>query len=91
EGRRRYAALLASAMRRVASDPHGTPTRGRPELLPGARSFHIRHARLDDPQGRVGNPTHTLYYRVVSPDLIEIIRVLHERMEPSRHIPHHPE
>jgi plasmid stabilization system protein ParE len=27
-----------------------------------------------------------LYYRVVTPDLIEIVRVLHERMEPSRHL-----
>jgi plasmid stabilization system protein ParE len=27
-----------------------------------------------------------LYYRVLVPGLIEIVRVLHERMEPSRHV-----
>jgi toxin ParE1/3/4 len=29
---------------------------------------------------------HVLYYRVLAPGLIEIVRVLHERMEPSRHL-----
>jgi len=29
---------------------------------------------------------HVLYYRTAAPGLIEIVRVLHERMEPSRHI-----
>ena len=90
EGRRRYAALLAAAMRRVASDPNGPSTRSRPDLLPTARSFHLRHARPDNPAARVKSPTHILYYRVVSPDLIEIVRVLHERMEPSRHMPRDP-
>jgi toxin ParE1/3/4 len=37
-------------------------------------------------EARVRGPVHVLYYRVVRPDLVEIVRVLHERMEPSRHI-----
>ena len=31
-------------------------------------------------------PAHVLYYRILDLGLIEIVRVLHERMEPSRHI-----
>jgi plasmid stabilization system protein ParE len=27
---------------------------------------------------------HVLYFRVIQPDLVEIVRVLHERMEPGR-------
>jgi plasmid stabilization system protein ParE len=27
-----------------------------------------------------------LYYRPVAPDVIEIVRVLHERMQPRRHL-----
>ena len=27
-----------------------------------------------------------LYYRVIQPGLVEIVRILHERMEPSRHL-----
>jgi hypothetical protein len=33
----------------------------------------------------VRRPVHVLFYRVVRPGLVEIVRVLHERMEPSRH------
>jgi toxin ParE1/3/4 len=34
----------------------------------------------------VTGPVHVLYYRVVRPNLVEIVRVLHVRMEPSRHL-----
>jgi len=84
--RRRYAALISSAMRRVAADPSGPATQNRTELLAGLRSFHIRFARTNDPDASVRNPVHVLYYRAVAPDLVEIVRVLHERMEPNRHL-----
>jgi toxin ParE1/3/4 len=86
EAKRRYSAILAAAMRRVAADPQGRGTRDRADLLPGIRSFHIRHAGGDNPETKVKRPVHILYYRVVRPGLIEIVRVLHERMEPSRHL-----
>ncbi len=86
EGRRRYAAILAAAMRKVAAEPNGPVMRDHAELSPGIRSFHVRHARGDDPATRVRRPVHVLYYRAVAPDLIEIVRLLHERMEPSRHL-----
>ncbi|HLB81063.1 MAG TPA: type II toxin-antitoxin system RelE/ParE family toxin [Dongiaceae bacterium] len=84
-GRRRYAAILAAAMRKVAADPEGPARRDRTELMSGIRSYHIRHARGDDPEARVRRPAHILHYRVIRAGLIEIVRVLHDRMEPSRH------
>ena len=86
EAERRYAVTLATAMRQAAADPEGRVTRGRGELLPGLRSFHLRHARIDDPECRVRHPAHILYYRAIGPQLIEIVRVLHERMEPGQRI-----
>jgi toxin ParE1/3/4 len=83
---RRYTALLVAAMRKVATDPHAPTARERSELHRGVRSFHIRHARGDAPEAHVRRPAHVLYYRVDAPDLIEIVRVLHERMEPSPHM-----
>ena len=85
DAKRRYAATLAAAMSQVAADPDGPMTRDRSDLLPGARSFHLRHARVPGPQ-KVRRPAHVLYYRVVAPDLIEIVRVIHDRMEPSRQV-----
>lgn len=86
EGRRRYAAILAAAMGKVAAGPEGSATRDRAELLPGIRSFHVRHARRHDAKTEVRRPAHLLYYRVVAPGVIEIVRVLHERTDPSRRI-----
>lgn len=88
EATHRYAAILAAAMRKVAADPDGPTTRGRAELSKGIRSFHIRHAFPDDPNVKVRHPVHVLYYRAIRPGLIEIVRVLHERMELGRHVGH---
>jgi len=88
EGSDRYRARIAAAIRKVAADPYGPTTRDRATLSSGVRSFHVRHARSgsNGPGAKVKRPVHVLYYRVVTPDLIEIVRVLHERMEPSRHL-----
>jgi toxin ParE1/3/4 len=85
EGRRRYAAVLADAMRQVAAEPDGPLTKRRPELRSSIRSFHVRHARRSD-GATIRRPVHVLYYRVAEEGLIEIIRVLHEKMEPIRHL-----
>jgi toxin ParE1/3/4 len=55
-------------------------------LFRGVRSFHLRNARADDTAAKVRKPVHVLFYRVLESDLVEIVRALHERMEPSRHI-----
>lgn len=73
-------------MRRVATNPEGSLTRNREEARPGLRSFHLRHAHRTDAAERVRYPVHVLYYCVVAAGLIEIVRVLHERMEPSPHL-----
>lgn len=86
ETRRRYAALIAAAMRRVAADPDGPATRERSELSRGVRSLAVRHVRGDDPHAKVRRPVHVLYYRSLAPGLVEIVRVLHERMEPASRI-----
>jgi len=82
----RYEALLTAAMQSVADQPDGPLTRDCTALRPGIRSSHLRHARRIQPVSGVKQPVHVLYYRVVPPDLVEIIGVLHERMEPGRHL-----
>jgi toxin ParE1/3/4 len=86
DARTRYAALLLAAMRRVAEDPEGRSTSDRSELRSGIRSFHIRHSRGESREAPVANPVHMIFYRVIEPGLVEIVRVLHDRMVPSRHI-----
>ena len=85
EGRQRYAAILVAAMRQVAAEPEGPLTQNRRDLRSGLRSFHIRHSRRP-PAAKIRRPVHVLYYRVAQKGLIEIVRVLHERMDPSHHL-----
>lgn len=72
-------------MRKIADQPNGAMTRNRAELAPGLRSYHIRYTHAETADRLVKRPVHVLFYRVVEPGLIEIARVLHECMEPSRH------
>ena len=81
-GRARYTALISAAMRSIARNPEAAATRDRTELSEGLRSFHIRHAR--GARG-VKEPVHVIFYRATQ-DLIQVVRVLHERMEPSLHL-----
>src|SRR5881296_2281082 len=60
EGRRRYAAILAAAMRKIAADPEGLLRQLRDEFLPGLRSFHIHTRASISPRMNVKRPVHTL-------------------------------
>ena len=86
EARIRYRACLTAAIRRVATDPKGRSTVDRADLDSGVRSFHIRHSGSESSEAPVANPVHSIFYRVLRPGVIEIVRVLHDRMEPKRHI-----
>ena len=88
ERRLRYSALIANALRTIAERPDGPLSVERPELGPGIRSFHVRHARLRRREANVRRAVHIIYYRASAPELIEIVRVLHERMDPAPHLSH---
>jgi toxin ParE1/3/4 len=86
-GRRRYASLLERAFQTIARDPAGPLTRIRADVLPEIRSFHVKHAGRDS---GVKAPVHVIYFRVARSrmisGMIEVVRVLHERMEPGLHV-----
>jgi toxin ParE1/3/4 len=78
EGRARYAKLLSRAMEELAVRPAGPLTRARTELAAGIRSFHVKHTRANP---GIKNPPHLLLYQVRKGRPLEIVRVLHERMD----------
>jgi toxin ParE1/3/4 len=81
----RYFDLLMAAVERVAADPLGHGSRACDELGRGYRSFHIGHAAR-----RRGAAAHVLFYRPATTadgeTEVLIARVLHEHMDPERHI-----
>ncbi|TMJ01717.1 MAG: type II toxin-antitoxin system RelE/ParE family toxin [Alphaproteobacteria bacterium] len=86
DARMRYSSLLLAALQRVAEMPEGRSTSDHSGVRPGLRSFHIRHSREQSREAPVGRPVHMIFYRVEEPGVVEIVRVLHERMEPGLHI-----
>jgi toxin ParE1/3/4 len=81
---RRYGALIEAAIQMVAENPERPGSRQRDDLS-GVRSFHVELAAR-----RRGAASHVLYYLRAHLDDgregIVIARVLHDRMEPLRHL-----
>jgi toxin ParE1/3/4 len=84
---RAYERLLVRAAVMIAEQPFRPASRDRGDLLPGLRSFHLGHAAR-----RRGATAHLLLYRVDrSEPRVLILRVLHEAMDPARHLADTPD
>jgi toxin ParE1/3/4 len=86
DAKARYATLITTALRRIARDPYGNNTRRRSELGPDLHSFHLRHARGAQGAPKVARPVHIVFYHWTERSGVFVLRVLHERMEPNRHL-----
>jgi toxin ParE1/3/4 len=74
-----YQQTLVQAIGELAEGPDVAGSKVRDEIMPGLRTVHVaRH-------GRRGS--HFVLYRVAPKTTIEIIRILHDRMDLQRHLP----
>lgn len=85
----RYKVLLIQAIDDVAVNPHLNGSVERTDVAKGMLTYHLANSRSRVPRsaGRVKQPRHFLLYRIASSDLVQIIRVLHDSMDLSRHLP----
>ena len=83
--RQRYAELVDAAAALLGAEPMRIGSRRRDDLGRGIRSFHFELAAQ-----RRGAAAHVLYYVQGTlddgRDGVIILRVLHERMDPARHL-----
>jgi toxin ParE1/3/4 len=80
---RAYRNTIVQAIGELADGVNVAGSKARDEIMPGLRTLHVaRH-------GRRGS--HFLMYRVVPKGTIEIVRILHDRMDLERHIPLAPD
>lgn len=87
--RERYQNLLVTALRDLSADPERIGSMPRPELGKDLRSYHLRHSRerAATTGEMIRKPRHLTLYRHMQPEVIEIVRVLHDAMELERHLP----
>jgi len=77
-----YRRLLNEGIEAIAYEPTRLNSHARDELQAGFRSFHIDLVTTRPSLGR-----HVIFYRVASDGTVEILRILHERMEASTRLP----
>lgn len=88
EARKRYEALIATAIRDAATRSDEVGRTVRPELGEGVFSWHLAQSRIHSRGGNVHRPRHFLVCRPDG-DVLVIGRVLHDAMELRRHL--HPQ
>lgn len=72
-----YRDTLKAAIRALETGPDAPGSKRRDEIMPGLRTLHVARA------GRRGR--HFLMYRIVDETGIEIVRILHDAMDLTRH------
>lgn len=78
-----YADTLGRATDALKAGPHVAGARVRNDLGEGIMALHVAR------QGRRGR--HLVFYRIGSPaepPMIDVLRILHDSMDPTRHLAH---
>ena len=78
-----YRDTLLRAIGELADGPDVVGSRARDEIMSGLRTLHLAR------RGRRGS--HFLMYRTAPNSTIEIVRILHDRMDLRRHVPSPPD
>jgi len=79
---RAYRDTLVHVIGELAQGPDIVGSKVRDEIMPGLRTLHVAR------RGRRGS--HVLMYRVGPNSAIEIVRILHDRMDFQRHAASRP-
>ena len=74
-----YRDTLVQSIRELAKGPDVIGSKTRNEIMPGLRTLHVAR------NGRRGR--HLLLYRIAEGKVVEIGRILHDRMDLRRHLP----
>ena len=75
---RTYATTIKLAIKALGEGPDALGAQARDEVRPGVRILHIAR------QGRQGR--HFLVFRAANGKIIEVLRILHDRLELARHL-----
>ena len=78
-----YRDSLVQAIGELADGPDVAGSKARDEIMRGLRTLHVAR------RGHRGS--HFLMYRAAPNSTIEIVRILHDRMDLRRHVPSAPD
>ena len=81
-----YMGLLDQAFRDIEKDPDGPTSQEHPELGPRVRSYRIELSK-ERSGADIKSPRHIVFYTLEYEAEIVVLRVLHDRMDPTLHLP----
>ena len=85
-GRKRYEALVQTALTDLVSNPGRIGVRQRSDIGEGIRTYHLSTSRKRTKTVlQVGNPRHLVFFRVTG-NILQILRLLHDSMDFTRHV-----
>jgi toxin ParE1/3/4 len=84
---KRYSALIRAAFRDLAANPLRIGSKELAGSRPGLRAYHLANSRGRVADSSVRNPRHLIIYRLNGTEVVEILRILHDAMDPDRHLP----
>ena len=81
-----YEELITAAILDLAQAPTRVGVRARPELGEAVLSWHLAQSRdhVRSDARRIKSPRHFILFRAAD-NVVTILRVLHDRMNPSEH------
>lgn len=85
EARKRYEALIATAIREASKRSDEVGGTIRPELGDGVFTWHLARSRTHSSGGTVRRPRHFLICRLDG-DVLVVGRILHDAVELRRHL-----
>ncbi|MFY8094178.1 MAG: type II toxin-antitoxin system RelE/ParE family toxin [Niveispirillum sp.] len=77
-----YNDLFRLGVANIVADPLRRGVTVASHLGDGIHVYHLRHVQ----QPRVKSPRHMIVYRLSASGFITILRVLHDRVDPHRHV-----
>jgi toxin ParE1/3/4 len=80
----RYELLIEQAVSDLANSPYRTGSQPFAVLGESLRVYHLQQSRrrVARAKDRVKRPRHVIYYRILDDSMIEIVRILHDQMNP---------
>lgn len=85
-GRKRYEALMQAALNDLLCDPGRIGVRQRNDIGTGICAYHLSSSRKRAKNAiQVGKPRHLVFFRVQG-NAIQILRLLHDSTDFSRHV-----
>lgn len=82
-----YDTLIFQALRDIAENPEWSTSQEHPDLGTQVRSYRIALSKERSGTG-IKKARHVLFYTLCYKELVYVVRILHDSMDPHKHLPH---